>query len=271
MISIEALYIYPLKSAQGTLLNKTDILNTGFEFDRLFGIINMDNVLLTARDKPRLLHLGISFLDSVLQITAPNKESCSVDLKKVATKSIQVSLFKDSISAKVIARVANEYLTDFLKEQVRLITIDSNALRNVKEKYNAAANDVINLSDVAPIHLVNMASVKDLNSKLLQPVLATRFRPNIVVSGVEAYEEETWKLVKIGECEFEVITATKRCSLITIDPVRLQRHPKQEPLRTLSENKRENTNVNFGVYLVPRKLGGISENDKLEVLKYKQY
>lgn len=265
-LKIEALYIYPLKSAQGILINKTEVLKTGFKSDRLFGIINTDNVLLTAREKPRLLHLEVSFLDSVLLITVPGKDPCSVDLNKVATKSIQVSLFKDVIAAKLIARVANEYLSDFLKEQVRLISIDSNSLRKVKEKYSAAPNDEITFSDVAPIHLVNEASVTDLNYKLAQPILSTRFRPNMVISGVKAFEEETWKFIKIGECEFEVITATKRCSLITIDPVRLQRHPKQEPLRTLSENKKESINVNFGVYLVPRKLGEISVNDTLEVL-----
>ena len=265
--TVEGLYVYPLKSAKGISLNTTNVLNTGFEFDRLFGIINMDNELLTAREKPRLLHLGISYLDSVLQITTPNNNTCTVDLKKVATKSIQVSLFKDSIKAKVIARVANEFLSDFLKQQVRLITIDSNALRNVKEKHNGQPDDVISFSDVAPIHLVNKASIEDLNSKLEQPISIAQFRANVVVNTTVPYEEETWKYVKIDNCEFEVIKASERCTLVTIDPVRAQKHPKQEPLRTLIKNKRGNDKVCFGVYLVPRKLGEIRVNDKLEILK----
>ena len=263
---IDALYVYPLKSAKGIQLEKTSVINTGFESDRSFGIINIDNVLLTAREKPRLLQLSISYIDAVLQITAPNLEACIVDLNTVAKKSTYVSLFKDRVQATLIARVANEYLSEFLKEKVRLISINSKALRNVKEAYNGQPDDVLSFSDVAPIHLVNLASVEDLNSKLEQPVPATRFRPNIVVSGVSAYAEETWKYIKIGECEFEVIMSTKRCSLITIHPTRLQKHPKQEPLRTLSENKRGSDNVNFGVYLVPRKLGEISLTDKLEII-----
>lgn len=265
-ITIKALYNYPLKSAQGVLLDKTNVLNTGFEFDRLFGIINIDNVLLTAREKPRLLQLRVSYINSMLQLTTPNNEICNVDLNKVAKKPIEVSLFKDKLKAKLIARVANEYLSQFLKEKVRLISNDTDALRNVKEQYNGQPNDVIAFSDVAPIHLVNMASINDLNSKLEQPIRIPQFRANIVVSTSEAYAEETWKYVKVGECEFEVITPTERCILLTMDPITGQKHPKQEPLRTLIKNKRGSNKVNFGVYLVPRKLGEISVNDTLEVL-----
>ena len=266
-IKIDALYTYPLKSAKAIPLDKTEILNTGFESDRSFGIINIENVLLTAREKPRLLQIGISYIDSVLEITVPDQEPCSVDLSRVATKSIQVTLFKERVNAKLIARVVNEYLSNFLREKVRLISIDSNALRNIKEEHNGQPDDVISFSDVAPIHLVNTTSLEDLNSKLEQPLLATRFRPNIVVTGVDAYAEEDWKHIKIGECEFEVIIATERCALVNIDPVRLQKHPKQEPLRTLAKNTRGGSDkANFGVYLVPRKLGAISASDTLEVV-----
>ena len=185
----------------------------------------------------------------------------------VATKSIQVTLFKDRVPAKLIARVANEYLSNFLREKVRLISINSSELRKVKEQHNGQPDDVLTFNDVAPIQLINLASLENLNSKLEQPLLKTRFRSNIVVSGLDAYAEESRKYVKIGECEFEVIIPAERCILITIDPVRLQKHPKQEPLRTLAKDKRGSDKVNFGVYLVPRKLGNISSTDTLEIIR----
>ena len=265
-ITIEDLSIYPLKSAKAINLEKVNVLNTGFENDRLFGIINMDNTVLTAREKPRLLHLRISFSDSVSEITDTDNNKCSVDLKKVASKAIQVNLFNESFKARVIARVANEYLSNFLKEKVRLISIEPNELRKVNEKHNGQPDDVISLNDVAPLLLVNKASINDLNSKLEQPISNPQFRANIVVSTPVAYDEETWKYVKIGNCEFEVITRSERCILFTIDPVRAHRHPKQEPLRTLAKDKRGNDTVSFGVYLVPRKLGEISATDTLEVI-----
>ncbi len=87
----------------------------------------------------------------------------------------------------------------------------------------------------------------------------------MVVSGVEAYVEETWKEVRIGECLFDVITATPRCTLITINPDVAAFDPNQEPLRSLSTYKKEGNQINFGVYLIPKRPGTISVNDTLHL------
>lgn len=44
-------------------------------------------------------------------------------------------------------------------------------------------------SDVAPVMLLSGASVEDLSSKLEKGVTVERFRPNIVISDCEAFEE----------------------------------------------------------------------------------
>ena len=265
-INIDALYNYPLKSGKGILLNETLVFKTGFKLDRDFAIINKNKVVLTARENPRILLLNTSFKDSVLQIAIPNKECINVPLNGFKKQDIEVVLFKKETKALIVSKAVNNLLSEFLKEQVCLVCTNPLVLRSVKEEYNGKPGDVISFSDIAPVHLVNEESVKALNLNLVQPVLRTRFRPNIIVSGISAYAEENWKYIKIGECEFEVIIPTKRCSLITINPKSLEKHVNQEPLRSISKLKPINK-AHFGIYLIPRKLGKITTLDKIEILE----
>lgn len=62
------------------------------------------------------------------------------------------------------------------------------------------AKTPITFSDSCQVHLVNTASLEDLNEKLQKQVNIDRFRPNIVIAGKQAYEEEKWKRIQIGEC-----------------------------------------------------------------------
>ena len=106
------------------------------------------------------------------------------------------------------------------------------------------------------------ASLKQaLNEKLAIPIEINRFRANIIVSGVKAFEERNWKKIIIGECEFKVVSDTVRCSLITINPENGDKDNKQEPLRALAKEFKSNGKVSFGIYLVPTKIGLIKKSD----------
>ena len=134
----------------------------------------------------------------------------------------------------------------------------------MKAKYNGKENDLISFSDISPIHLISEESLKDLNSKLESPVTIENFRPNILLSGSTAYEEDNWSSVKIGDCEFDVTLKTPRCILTTIDPITTKVDSKQEPLRTLSKYRKAGNSINFGIYLTPKKTGVINITDKIK-------
>lgn len=84
-----------------------------------------------------------------------------------------------------------------------------------------------------------------------------------MVSGPKAYEEEKWKEIQIGNCIFEVVTYTKRCMVITIDPETAKVDKNNQPLRELSTYKNNNDGVNFGVYLVPLTSATIHHRDTI--------
>jgi uncharacterized protein YcbX len=85
--------------------------------------------------------------------------------------------------------------------------------------------------------MVNLASIRDVESKMPKvkgaPRLsAARFRANLIITGPEAYHEDSWRRIKIGYYEYDVSCRTARCKMPNVDQVTGDRHP-SEPDHTL--------------------------------------
>jgi len=261
---ISKLFIYPIKSCKGTEVESIKIMETGFEFDRHFAVLNSNNIIITSRENPKLLYVSCQITNDNLILSYPKKESIEINLNKEDNSSFKVSLFKKTTFGKTMDVKVNQWLSNVLEEPCSLIKIDTENLREVAS--NKLKNK-ISFTDAYPIHIITSASLNELNTKLKNPITDNRYRPNILISNTKPFEEENWKRVFIGNCEFEVITPTERCSLITINSLTLEKDKQQEPLRTLAKNKRGHKKVNFGIYLIPKNSGIISKNDIIKVTK----
>ncbi len=263
-LKIKKLYIYPIKSCRGLKISTTNIQKIGFKYDRSFAVINSKNEILTARENSKLLNISSEINNDTLTLSTYGIPSISIDLNKILIDKIDIKIFNDSANAKIVGHQTDAWLSHTLEEKCQLVSIDSEQLRKMKSKYNGKENDFISFSDISPIHLISEESLKDLNSKLESPVTIDNFRPNILVSGSLAYEEDNWSSVTIGDCEFEVTLRTPRCIFTTIDPITTKTDSKQEPLRTLSKYRKVDNNVNFGIYLTPKKIGVINITDTIK-------
>ena len=116
-----------------------------------------------------------------------------------------------------------------------------------------------------PLLLVSLASLDALNRRLEQPVPMGRFRPNLVVDGVDAHAEDAWKQVTIGDVVFDVAKPCARCVLVTINADTGQRDEGGEPLRTLTRYRRTDDGVTFGQLLIPRSGGVVRLDDEVRV------
>jgi uncharacterized protein YcbX len=264
-LKIKKLFIYPIKSCRGINVTTANIQKTGFKYDRFFAVINSKNEILTARENSKLLHISSAIHMDKLTLSADETPSITINLTTILIEKIDISIFNDSAKAKIVGHETDAWLSHILQEKCRLVSIDSEQLRTMKSKYNGKENDFISFSDISPIHLISEESLKDLNSKLANPVTIDNFRPNILISGSLAYEEDNWSSIKIGDCEFEVSLKTPRCTFTTIDPITTKADSKQEPLRTLSTYRKAGNTINFGIYLTPKKTGIINITDDITV------
>lgn len=146
--------------------------------------------------------------------------------------------------------------------------------RCAPRKEQAGYQPVVGFPDAYPLHILNLASVKALSTKMLEdaPKLsALRFRPNFIITGPDAYAEDGWKRIRIGGYEYFVACRTARCKLPNVDPISGERHP-SEPDRTL--RKFRNVDAGgpqygfLGMQMVPASVeGSVRVGDAIEVLE----
>jgi uncharacterized protein YcbX len=117
----------------------------------------------------------------------------------------------------------------------------------------------LSFADGYPYLLANEASLRDLQQRCPASVSIEQFRPNLVVTGAAAWDEDSWKVIRIGEVVFDVAKPCSRCIFTTVSPERGQKHPTGEPLETLKRFRTalDNGDVDFGQNLIARNSGVI--------------
>ncbi|KAK1278935.1 Molybdenum cofactor sulfurase [Acorus gramineus] len=67
---------------------------------------------------------------------------------------------------------------------------------------------------------------------------AMRFRPNLIISGAEPYEEDSWRRLTIGGAYFTSLGGCNRCEMINLDFQSGEVRKSKEPLATLASFRR---------------------------------
>lgn len=264
IMNVAELNIYPIKSTRQVTLKKSEVLHTGLAHDREWLLIDENKELVTARAYPRLLQVYSQIEKNKLKVVTPLENFTFQDDGNGGELTFQ--FFKERISGKSFSAAADQWFSDYLGISCQLVH-QKDVFRPMLEKRGGRAGDQVNFGDEAPILLIGAGSLQDLNSRLENPVSMGHFRPNIVIKGTKPYEEDHWKLVRIGDCKFRVAQVCRRCVFTTIDPVTQEKHSESEPLRTLSGYRKvADGGVAFGMHLIPEKLGKISVGDALEVI-----
>lgn len=264
-MNIAELNIYPVKSTAQVKLKKSAVLPTGLELDREWLLVDQNKELVTARAYPRLLQVRTGMEKNKLKITIP-LESFSFQSES-AGEEVILQFFNEQLNGFTYSSAASQWFSDYLGIECQLIH-QKEVFRPMLEKRGGELGDRVNFGDEAPILLIGQGSLDDLNSRLEHPVTMGHFRPNIVISGTDPYEEDDWKMIRIGSCEFKVAQVCRRCVFTTIDPVTHEKSKTGEPLRTLAGYRKvADGGVAFGMHLIPRKFGEIRVGDTLEILE----
>jgi len=93
---------------------------------------------------------------------------------------------------------------------------------------------------------------------------AARFRANLIITGPEAYHEDTWRRIKIGFYEYDVSARTARCKMPNVDQVTGERHS-SEPDRTLRSFRNVDAGAGPNVGCLGMQMVPISKESALRV------
>lgn len=121
----------------------------------------------------------------------------------------------------------------------------------------------VSFADGFPFLITNLASLEELNSRLDSAIDMRRFRPNIVVEGAGAWDEDNWTSARIGETAFTLVKPCSRCVMTTVDPDQGVKSVDLQPLRMLGTYRRTSDGVIFGMNAIHESDGTIRVGDPI--------
>ncbi len=264
-MNLSEIWIYPIKSLGGIRLSHAFVSDRGLAFDRRWMLVDEQGVFLTQRQNPVLALFQPTLEENVLKIThQPSGKSISFATDLYLPQPITTQIWDDTVEAYEVTAEVSAWFSALLSQQVRLVYMPDHTLRKVDAAYMLKENDITSFSDGYPILIIGQASLDDLNQKLAQPVPINRFRPNLVFTGGEAFEEETWHEFTIGDSQLFGVKPCARCILTTIDHQTGKKTGK-DPLYTLSTYRKAGNRILFGQNVLIGKGGSIAEGDTITI------
>jgi uncharacterized protein len=260
MLHVSQLFIYPIKSLGGISLDKAEITDRGFRYDRRWLIINEYNQFMTQREFPQMCLLQPSITKTGIRIF--HKQSSAEFSIPFETKSeeITVQIWNDYCRARLISEEADAWFSQMLSVRCRIVYMPEETKRKVDLNY-AKDQEVTSFSDAFPFLIIGENSLQALNKKLSHPLPMNRFRPNIVFNGGDAYEEDLMKHFTINDISFYGVKPCARCPITTVD--QLTAIQSKEPLKTLAGYRAHNNKVFFGQNLLHKGEGTIEPGDEI--------
>ena len=210
----------------------------GLRYDRRWMLTKPDGMFLTQREFPRMATMSVWFEDGDgLGVAADSFGDVFVPFEPDTGQKQQVTIWQSVCEGIVYSAALNEWFSDVLGTNCQLVYMPDDSRRSVNPRFDRG-NDVVSFADGYPLMVIGEESLADLNRRLSGTDRSVRtpmnrFRPNIVVSGSDAYAEDDWKQISIGDAVFRSTKPCERCVITTVDQLKGEFLGK-EPLKTLA-------------------------------------
>ena len=266
MLTISDLFIYPIKSLGGISVPSAILTPMGFQYDRRWMLVDMNNRFLSQRELPEMALLQVEISNSGLRVFHKLDANSSINIPFAPShsKKIIVEIFEDHCEAVFASGITDEWFSEMLSIKCRLVFIPDTSIRLVDKKY-ATNDEITGFADAFPFLMIGQSSLDDLNQRLEKPLPVNRFRPNIVFIGGRPYEEDVMNHFIINEINFYGVKPCARCIIPTINQENV--HQSKEPLQTLATYRKKNNKIYFGQNLLAEGRGVVAIGDNLKVIK----
>ena len=214
---VEALFVYPFKSARGHAKSAVRVSATGFEWDRNWMAVDSHGKFLSQRTHPKLARLVPEITTEALVLRAPELPDLSVPLKRTAEPRVAVRVWDDACAGIDEGDGPAQWLSRFLSQDVRMVRILPQPERLANPEYAGSEPKPVSFVDGFQMLVCNRASLEDLNTRMPEPVPMERFRPNLVLSGLPAFAEDRIDCLHLGEITLRLVKACTRCIITSTD------------------------------------------------------
>jgi uncharacterized protein YcbX len=240
-IRITGLYIYPVKSMKGIALQQAQLTPRGIRHDRLWMVVRANGRFVTQRDIPRMALVETGLNEDGVVLSMQGHGSITVPFAFDEGESIETRVWGDECQTVDQGEAVSQWLSGALgsEEPLRLVRMRPDFARPQNHPEIFGQDTVVDFADAAPFLVASEASLKQLNSVLesrsLSAVPMNRFRPNIVLRGLEPFAEHKLSGLSTESCQFQMRAPCERCVVTTIDQATGEKDPQRQPFKTLQE------------------------------------
>jgi len=244
MITVQALYIYPVKSLSGISINTMSFDKLGPTNDRRYMLIDNNENMLTQRDHPILAKFKTAINKQTLIISFES-DQIEIDMTLTGNNLLSCEVWEDRTKGSEISQEISDWFSAKLNFKAHFIKFDQNTPRTMDR--NFVDHDAqVGFADGFQILLTQQSSLEALELDKNEDML--RFRPNLVVKGETAFSEDYWQTININNCELAIVKPCERCTMPAVNPKDGTKQPKV--IRALAQKRLFNKGMYFGQNLV---------------------
>ena len=259
--SVARLFIHPVKSCAGIEVQQALLTETGLQWDRAWMVADERGDLLTQRELPRMALVQPQLEADALVLQAPGQAPLTVPFAATGPMAL-VRVWSDKVWAWDMGDVAAQWFSDFLGQSCQLVRFDVAQRRLSSLEWTGGAEAPNQFADGFPLLLASMAGLDALYAQLAAAghsgVGMERFRPNLVLGGVDAHAEDWLDLLHIdtgmpGGVQLQPTKPCVRCPIPDIDPASAERGTQVgEALYRYRQDARMGGALTFGMNAIVR-------------------
>jgi uncharacterized protein len=278
-VGLAALRVYPVKSCGGIELAEALLVETGLEFDRAWMLVDAAGVFVTQRELPRMALVQPVLKTHEMVLRAPGMLALHVALDRVEQPT-RATVWRDEVAAYDMGDLCAQWFSDFLgspphadasraqgdaeavpavRFPLRLVRFDPAGKRLSDRRWTGPLEAENAFADGFPILVTSVASLAELNRRLeaqsLAAVTMARFRPNLVLDGLDAHGEDALDEIAFetddGPVRLRLVKPCPRCPIPDVDPATAETgHAIRDTLAGYRADARLEGRITFGMNAV---------------------
>ena len=224
-MSLESIHVYPVKSCAGTAPRQAVLAETGLDLDREWMVVDDAGRFVTQRELPRMALIRTALKSNELILRAPGMLAVHVAVDRVEERTT-VEVWGDRVPAFDMGALAAQWFSDFLGRPLRLARFDPESPRRADPRWTGPIEAANAFQDGFPLLVTSAASLAEVNRRLAAngapAVSVARFRPNLVLGGLDAHGEDHLDEIAFatvdGPVRLKLVKPCVRCSIPDVDP-----------------------------------------------------
>lgn len=257
-LRIASLHIHPVKSCAGLSLVQSLLTATGLQADRQWMVVDGDGRFVSQRQLPRMALIRPRLQDGTLSLCSPGLPDLALPGEGHTQRTVRV--WDDEVNAFDEGNMASQWLHQALGRPLRLVRFDTTRRRLSSRRWTGEIEAENAFSDGFPILVASTSGLDELNRRLRErghpPVGMERFRPNLVLDGLEDphgedFIDELRFATPEGPVVLKLVKPCVRCSIPSVDPASgLQGTEPGDTLAGYRADSRMQGGITFGMNAV---------------------